>query len=124
MNPYRIMAENPLGKEPLERQNWEISIRTDLRDIRCAIKKWMELGSSGPLPSDLQALLPYHRVEYANTEFFFTRDCAVLNIAEFGTSLMTVQEQCRPLHGEQCRDKKKRLVKCSWLTYALCAGPL
>lgn len=47
-----------------------------------------------------------------------------MNIAEFATSLMAVQEYCRPLHGEQCRDKKKRPVKCSWLTYALFAGPL
>lgn len=90
MNPYRILAEKPLGKEPLERQSWEISVRTDLRGISCADKKWMKLGRSGPLPSDLQALLPYHRAEYANTEFFLTRDCAVLNIAEFGSSLMAV----------------------------------
>jgi len=36
---------------------------------------------------------------------------------------MVVQEQCRPLHGEQFRDKQKA-CKISWLTYALCAGPL
>lgn len=73
----------------------------------------MELGRSGPLPLDLQALLPYHRVEYANTEFPppppppLTRVSAVLNIAEFGTSLMALQEQCHHLHGEQFRDKQK-----------------
>jgi hypothetical protein len=38
-NPYRILAEKLLGKEPLERQSWEISIRTDLRGIICADKK-------------------------------------------------------------------------------------
>jgi hypothetical protein len=87
--------------------------------IRYTDKKWMELGTLGPLPSDLQALLPYHRVECAETEFFsLTRDCAVLNFAELGTSLMTVQEHCRPLYGEQFHGKK-RLVKCSWLTYAV-----
>jgi hypothetical protein len=71
MNPFRILAEKRLGKEPLERQSWEISIRTDLRGISRTDKKWVELGRLGPLPSDLQALLPYHRAEYANTEFFF-----------------------------------------------------
>jgi hypothetical protein len=70
--PYRILAENPLGKEPLETQIWEISITTDLGGISCVGEKWMELGRLDPLPLDLQALLPYHRVEYANTEFFFS----------------------------------------------------
>jgi len=63
--------KKPLEKEPLERQIWEISIRTDLRGISCVGEKWMELGRLDPLPLDLQALLPYHRVEYANTEVFF-----------------------------------------------------
>ena len=51
---------------------WEISIRTDLRGISCVGEKWMEPGRLDPLPLDLQALLPYHRVAYANTVFFFS----------------------------------------------------
>jgi len=51
------------------------------------------------------------------------RDPAVLNTAEFGTSLVAVQEQYRPLQASSSAINK-RLVKCSWLTYALCAGPL
>lgn len=71
MSPYRNLAEKHLGKESLQRQNSEISIKTGLRGVSCIDKKGMELGRSGLLPLDLQALPPYQRVEYVNIEGFF-----------------------------------------------------
>ena len=47
MNPYGILAEKSLGKEPLERQSSEITFRTYLRGIHCTDIKRMELGRSG-----------------------------------------------------------------------------
>jgi hypothetical protein len=91
MNPCRILAEILLAIEPLERQGWEISIKTDHMGIRYTDKKWMELGTLSSVPSDLQAPLPYHTIECGETtDFSLTRDCAVLNIAVLWTSLMAV----------------------------------